>query len=432
MPSTSEAGWCSTLPTQPKIWDATRLSAAMRCWRFHYLATIRGLRGEGSVHIEFGSLYHGAVEELDTLLLQGVEHEEAVRKAYHNLLKASWDGERGQPWGGEFVETWQCTSPAEVPQKRDPSKMTANRQRCVHARMASPVAPVVREDPNEATKGALYHCAACGLPAIHRREYQPYDAKKNRASLLRAFLVYADSPEAVELYRFPPQRKCPQPERCQQQLPGVTECWVCDEEPGLPAVEVQGRIPLPIASPDGDPYELLVNIDSIVTWEGELAIRERKTTGLSLLSPRYWDQFNPNVQIDTYDLYASIVYADEDQAGVRVLVEAMEIGANHVRLRRMPIRVPAGRREEWFRELQQVIKEAERRADLATGTNLTPEECFPKNQTACVTPYGMCQFAKVCRLAPEAREELIAGAFRVERWDPLRSESVVETGEGES
>lgn len=249
-----------------------------------------------------------------------------------------------------------------------------------------------------------WRCVACGLPAIHRREYQPYDPKKNRVSLIRAFLVYADSPEAVDLYQFPD---------------------------GTPAVEVQGRIPLPITSPDDDPYELLVNIDSIVTWEGELAIRERKTTGLSVTSARYWDQFNPNVQIDTYDLYASIVYADEDQAGVRVLVEAMEIGQNHARLRRMPIRVPAGRREEWFAELQGVIKEAEERAYQCTHDG-KGEAAFPKNQTACVQPHGMCQFAKVCRLAPEAREEMIAGAFRVERWDPLRSESIVETGEGES
>jgi hypothetical protein len=180
------------------------------------------------------------------------------------------------------------------------------------------------------------------------------------------------------------------------------------------------------------PYELLANIDSIVTWEGELAIRERKTTGRGL-SRNYWDQFNPDPQIDTYDLVANHVYADEDGGSPRVLVEVLEVGQGFCRLRRMPIRVPAGRREEWFAELQGVIMEAEKRArDAQEAVCLGEDElvaeqiAFPKNTAACHTSYGSCQFVNVCRLAPEAREDLIKGAFSVVRWDPVKAVSTEE------
>src|SRR5271165_6954945 len=95
--------WCASLPVQPRIWDPTRLAAAMRCWRLHYHGTIQGYRGAGSIHTEFGSLYHGAVEAFDKRVLAGWDREEAILAGYKELLVATWDAEAGRPWGGEYI-----------------------------------------------------------------------------------------------------------------------------------------------------------------------------------------------------------------------------------------------------------------------------------------------------------------------------------------
>lgn len=353
--SETESTFCETLPLQPRIWDPTRLATAMKCWRLHLYSTVRGYRGEGSVHTDFGSLYHGAVERLDLALLAGREREAAILEVFRWLLEQTWT-EAG-PWGGR-IETVEGPCP----------------------------------------KGHKSARCKCVKPQV--TAYVPADPKKNRVSLLRAFLVYADAPEAVELFAFPQESGEP-----------------------IPAVELQTRVPLPLTSPDGSPYELLVNIDSMALWEGDLAVRERKTTGRNIMQARYWEQFNPNPQIDSYELVSHLVHTSDEHGSPRVLVEAMELGAGYARLRRMPIRVPAARREEWFRELQEVIKEAEQRAVTAWRYGVPEEEAFPRRTTSCINAWGACPFLEVCRASPLQRDGLLEAGFRIERWNPLKAES---------
>lgn len=353
MSGPADSSWCVSLSGQPRVWDATRLKQAMECPRKFYYGTVLGLRDGGSVHTEFGSLYHGAVEELDTRLLRGEDREAATLAVFRRLLEETWTEEG--PWGG-----WIGEAPGPCPK--------AHKGRC-----------------------------KCERPTEVR--YLPNDERKNRLTLLRAFLTYADS-EGPDLYAFPD---------------------------GTPAVEVQVRVPLPLQSPDGTPYELLANIDSLVVWEGELTIRERKTTSRSLTA-RYWDQFNPNPQIDTYDLIFHLVYADEDQGAPSIMIEAMEIKSDgSCRLVRQPLRIPASRREEWFNEIQAVVYEMEQRArGVAVGQD--PDRCYPRNTTACTSGHP-CPFLSVCREGPGAARQsaLHGGQFEVNRWDPIAAKS-----EGES
>ncbi len=389
MPERPDESFCASLPSQPLVWDATRLAIASSCWRKHYYSTVLGLRGNGeeSIHTDFGKRYHAAVEWFDLLLLHGLEREKAILTVFDGLMQETWIG--GKPWGGEIVDLWSCTSPAKVPGKRSGS-MVPNKERCEHAKGGSAFMPLVLSVPSSDVI-----CASCGRVALCRRTYLPYHPKKNRISLLRAFLVYADAPETVRLYTFPD---------------------------GTPAVEKQVLVPLALPSPDSAapydlavPYQLMSNLDSIVEWEGEPAIRERKTTSLSILYDSYWDQFTLNTQIDTYALLGQF---GENSWYQQMIVEAMEVGQGFARLRRMPVRISPERSAEWLSELQGLILESEDRAYQFAQYGVL-EEAFPRCLTSCHGPYGNCAFLPICSAVSGKREGIITGSYHIDRWNPL-------------
>ncbi len=413
MPERPDESFCASLPTQPLVWDATRLAIASSCWRKHYYSTVLGLRGNGdeSIHIDFGKRYHAAVEWFDLLLLHGAERETAILEVFTGLVKETWlPGEwdagnvhMDKPWGGEIVDLWSCMSPAKVPGKRNGS-IVPNKERCEHAKGGSAFMPLVFHDKRGDFEGGVSAtCASCGRPAVCKPTYLPYHPKKNRVSLLRAFLVYADAPEAVRLYTFPD---------------------------GTPAVEKQVVVDLALPSPDSaapydltKPYQLCVNLDSIIEWEGEPSIRERKTTSLSILYDSYWDQFTLNTQIDTYALFD-----DGENPYHQIIVEAMEVGRGFARLRRMPIRITPERSAEWLSELQGLVLESEDRAYQFAQYGVL-EEAFPRYLTSCHGPYGNCSFLSICSAAPGKRDALIAESYHVDRWSPLTGRSSERTME---
>lgn len=78
-------------------WDSTSLGWLKECPRKYYYAMIRGLVGKGeAVHLEFGILYHSALEQFDRLKFAGATHDEAVHKTVQTTLEATWRD--GKPW----------------------------------------------------------------------------------------------------------------------------------------------------------------------------------------------------------------------------------------------------------------------------------------------------------------------------------------------
>jgi len=78
-------------------WDSTSLGWFKECPRKYYYHMVRGLIGRGeAVHLEFGILYHGALEHFDKLKFKGASHDEAVHGAVDWTLKATWRD--GKPW----------------------------------------------------------------------------------------------------------------------------------------------------------------------------------------------------------------------------------------------------------------------------------------------------------------------------------------------
>lgn len=78
-------------------WDSTSLGWLKECPRKYQYHMIEGWTGRGeSVHLEFGILYHEALEQYEKDRFVGLDHDEAVYAVVETLLKATWRD--GRPW----------------------------------------------------------------------------------------------------------------------------------------------------------------------------------------------------------------------------------------------------------------------------------------------------------------------------------------------
>ena len=81
-------------------WDSTSLGWLKECPRKYQYHMIEQWRGRGeSIHLEYGILYHAALEEYDRKKLEkGMSHDDAVRGVVRELLTKTWRD--GLPWRG--------------------------------------------------------------------------------------------------------------------------------------------------------------------------------------------------------------------------------------------------------------------------------------------------------------------------------------------
>lgn len=79
--------------------DSTSLGTYKECPRKYYYQHLEGWRkvGRPKVDLEFGQLYHSALETYDKRKASGNNHADAERGALHYLLTATWDAARGCP-----------------------------------------------------------------------------------------------------------------------------------------------------------------------------------------------------------------------------------------------------------------------------------------------------------------------------------------------
>lgn len=78
-------------------WDSTSLGWFKECPRKYYYHMICGYvpRAE-AIHLEFGILYHGALERYDRLRFTGYSHDQALIAVVEGVLRATWRD--GKPW----------------------------------------------------------------------------------------------------------------------------------------------------------------------------------------------------------------------------------------------------------------------------------------------------------------------------------------------
>ncbi len=206
--------------------------------------------------------------------------------------------------------------------------------------------------------------------------------QKNRSTLLRSILHYCDtSDDRVTPFIFPD---------------------------GTVAVELSFRLTLPLTSPDGTPYELAGHLDGMVEFAGEVMPRERKTTK-STPGMSFFDNYAPDVQVDTYDLAAWLLFSDAEHRPQGVMVEVTQVTEHFTTIERQIINVPEERRAETLRDMLWWIKQAETCARAGY---------YPKNTASCGM-YGGCEFRRICKLAPSSRERFLPGEHYEHReWNP--------------
>jgi hypothetical protein len=172
---------------------------------------------------------------------------------------------------------------------------------------------------------------------------------------------------------------------------------------GKPAVEVDIRYPFTVIN--DKQFYIIVHIDSIVSFRGDLYFKDVKTTG-GYLNDQFFSKFEIDNQMRLYDLSAN-VFIDQPLSGG--IIDAVRTQVNGVNLQRYPFEIHPSRRQEFIDDLESWL----RLATFYAENNL-----YPQNETAC-THYGGCQFLNVCKKPPHQREHFLRTEFVRKTWDPV-------------
>jgi hypothetical protein len=385
-----------------------------------WLAILEGWRSS-TVDLEFGSLYHGALEAGDHARLAGASREEAQLVSLKWVLEHSGRrdletqvccrGEEGPcttmenftdlmdpdtpagklpegctgphgvfiPWGGEYVNRWRCTH--TVGSKVALAMGTANPEYVKGGAKKGRKCPFAHSGV-WSIPPAPNLCGECGSPVETQVIWLPGKKAKCRYTLVRAVIWYWEE----------------QPEKMED---GVAPYRFAD---GTDAVELSFQVPLGVTAYTGEEYILCGHMDGLATFGPETFTRERKTTG-SALSRRYFDGFSPNIQIDVYDLVGQLLYSKLNLKGV--LLEACSTTVGGAKFGTKPLYRGAGVREEFYRELTEYW--IPRLEEFAKSGE------YPKSREKC----GWCDFNGICSKEPGARETWLKADFEKSHWNPL-------------
>jgi len=356
------------LPKLQLAWDATSLDVLLKCPRRYQYSIIEGFRSS-SVDTEFGGYFAEAVEVYKKARLAGSNKEDATIAALNFTIERTWlpateDHPDGFPWGGSYDEQWRCEG-------TEPFKNAkGNRAKCPWSH-----------------KGAWFPgpapdvCGTCGSHTHSERRWVSNDNAKDRYTLVRLVAWYADE----------------QPERPEDALHPIQFA------DGTPAVELSWSLPLPYRASTGEPFILAGHFDSVSAYGSEHFITDNKTTGKTI-GPRYFEQFSPNTQMDTYDLAGSLLFPDMNLRGVMVEVAQTLVGGAHFGLG-ASYRTESYR-EEWFKEMKYWLDQADKFAQ---------DDYWPMNRANCF----LCQFKMVCKVDPGSRQQYLEANFKVRKWNPL-------------
>jgi hypothetical protein len=149
------------------------------------------------------------------------------------------------------------------------------------------------------------------------------------------------------------------------------------------------------------------HIDRLVTYQSHVFVMDQKTT-TSTLSPYYFDQFKPNVQMSMYSFAGKIIYGSPIKG---IIIDAAQIAVGFSKFARDMTFRTEEELTEWYDSSMYWIEQARR---------ATRENYFPMNPASCGN-YGGCEFRKICSKSPEFRKPFLEGNFeKGERWDPLK------------
>ncbi len=357
------------LPTLQLAWDATSMKALQTCPRYYKYSIIDGWRGGEEVHLHFGGFFADAIETYKKSRLAGKSKGEAQLDAVRVAVESSWLDEdevhEGHPWGGDYEELWRCTGTEKYKNKK------GNAAKCPWSHKGKWFPGPIGDT-----------CGECGSPTETQRRYVPENPTKNRHTLVRLVAWY-----------------------CEEQPDDLKTGFAPFKFPnGQPAVELSFKVPLPWKTKNGETYILAGHLDSIMELGGdEHFISDNKTTK-NAITANYWKQYQPNVQVDTYDLAGSLLFPELNIKGV--VIEAAQVMVDGARFASQPFYRSEAQREEFYNEFEYWLKQAEL---FAT------ENYWPMNRINC----KICPFQGICSKHPSRREEMLAADFTKKHWNPL-------------
>lgn len=157
----------------------------------------------------------------------------------------------------------------------------------------------------------------------------------------------------------------------------------------------------------GEPIYLAGHLDEVVVANGDLWIRDDKTTKGSL-GASYFSRYSPDNQMSLYSIAGKVIL-NEPVRGV--LVKAAQIGVNFTRFQTQQIPRPQGVLTEWLSETATWIALAHHFAMLGE---------WPRNDKSC-DKFGGCVFQKVCSVSPSHRRAWLEEDFEKRTWNPLEA-----------
>lgn len=374
--------WSSGNPRLQIAWDATSLGALMFCPTYYKRTIQEGWRAPGkSVHLEFGGMFASSVETYKRRRIAGDSRDEAQIAAVAKAFELSerwekteeqphegWLTERWLPWGGAWVRQWHCTG--TVPFHND----KGNRAKCPYAHVGKWF------EGDHAAK-----CGLCGSLLVEQENWLTDHPDKDRFALVRLVAWYCeeqprDRESGLQPYAFPD---------------------------GTAAVELPFRLPLPYTTPYGETYLLCGYLDSIVSYGDDHYWADNKTSK-NPINGGFFKQFSPSVQMDTYDLAASVLFPDLSIAGG--IIEGAQTVASGASFNLGIIERTEEQREEWLAEIGWWLRLAE---VYAAGVN--DAVGYPMNRKNCT----FCEFKPVCSLPASRREGQLEATYTKRFWNPL-------------
>jgi hypothetical protein len=333
-------------------WDSTSISLAQTCLRKYQYKMLEGWQSASlSVHLRFGQHYASALEHFYKRTALGEDFEDALRGIVEEVLEATWDRPKCEV----------CNGAGKLP-------LTAEE---AAKRIGGVTAASV--------DSAYEDCTACECTGFALTGGAPWDSLHNlktRENLVRTIIWYIDHFE-----------EDPAP--------------VVILSDGAPAVEHSFALPV------DDGLIFSGHIDRLVTYQSHVFVMDQKTT-TSTLSPYYFDQFKPNVQMSMYSFAGKIIYGSPIKG---IIIDAAQIAVGFSKFARDMTFRTEEELTEWYDSSMYWIEQAR---------HATRENYFPMNPASCGN-YGGCEFRKICSKSPEFRKPFLEGNFeKGERWDPLK------------
>lgn len=153
------------------------------------------------------------------------------------------------------------------------------------------------------------------------------------------------------------------------------------------------------------PYVLCGHLDRVVEFTGGYYVMDRKTS-TSTISSSYFDQYEPDNQMDIYSFAAKVIY----QTPVRgVIIDAVQIAVGFSRFSRGFTFRTEAQVEESINDMKVWFALAEQYAIAGH---------WPQNTKSC-HHYGGCIFRRVCSKSPEIRHKFLETDFVKKEWNPL-------------